>query len=175
MTHSYRRGSAAGGSLKRSTGLMKLKHMDAVVAFRSDLEAAQAAEIERQRAADNAECAALRDLMIPLMGHEAYGAWWDAAPEHGFLAAARAKYAELVAAQPAPKPIATLYAQYAPKPLVYADPATCVHAKEFAAFSGMCCRNCHRVREPQNDFETGLVRRARGDSYGSSYVNYRGR
>lgn len=175
MTHSYRRGSAAGGALKHSTGLMKIKHMDAVLAFRSDLEAAQAAEIERKRTAENAECAALRDLMIPLMGHEAYGAWWDAAPEDGFLVAARAKYAELIAAQPALPSIQTLAERYAPKPMVVADPATCAHAKEYAAFSGMCCRNCHAVREPIGDFETSLVRRARGAGRGSSYVNWRGR
>jgi hypothetical protein len=91
----YRKGSAAGASLKNSTGLMKIKHMDYVLSFREDLANEQAKEIDRKL---KAEIADVCNQIIDLIGRDEYKLWWESAPEHKFLEAAKQKLAQILAA-----------------------------------------------------------------------------
>ena len=82
----------AGGSLKHSTGLMKIVHMRHVMDFREALITSQEREFVRQLLET---CQKIRDVM----GQEEYDAWWEATPEDnkGFEAAAKQKLQQLQA------------------------------------------------------------------------------
>lgn len=93
MAVHYRKGTAAGGLLKRSTGLMKIKHMDHVLDFRASLAADQEKELNRKIEAEVLEVTQqIRDIL----GDQAeYNSWWESAPEAGFLEAAKIKLNQL--------------------------------------------------------------------------------
>lgn len=72
MGRQHSTASKSGGSLKRSTGLMKLQHMKYVMSWKEDLKAAQL-----QRAAQRLE-EQQADLMDELMTLDlAWEAWYD--------------------------------------------------------------------------------------------------
>jgi hypothetical protein len=61
-----------------------------------------------------------------------------------------------------------LYAKYAPRPFV--PLANCQHAHEYATRAGIFCRDCHRTREPANDFEKRMVSSLTPKKYTNSFA-----